>query len=83
MCTVVCIDGSKDSRCTTATTLKEKKNHCTVKLLRGYMVFISLKEVCLKGDRDVFAGKQDVEEWFVRQILYEKIVIAGRGISKK
>jgi CRISPR-associated protein Cas1 len=62
-------------------TLKGRKNHYNVKLLKGYGASISLrnKKVCLKGGRDVFTGKQEIEEWFVTQIPYEKIVIAGKG----
>lgn len=62
-------------------TLKGRKNHYNVKLLKGYGVSISQKanRICLKGGRDSFSGKQDVEEWFVTQIPYEKIVISGKG----
>src|SRR2546425_8128800 len=62
-------------------TLPGKKNHYNVKLLRGYGCSISLKnnKVCLKGGKDVFTGQQDVEEWFVTQIPYERIVISGKG----
>jgi CRISPR-associated protein Cas1 len=62
-------------------TLKGKKNHYNVKLLRGYGASISLKKnkVVLKGGRDIFTGQQEVEEWFVTQIPYERIVIAGKG----
>jgi CRISP-associated protein Cas1 len=62
-------------------TLKGRKNHYNVKLLKGYGASISLKDkkVCLKGGKDPFTGKQEIEEWFVSQIPYEKIVIAGKG----
>lgn len=52
-----------------------------MKLLRGYGVSISLKKsrICLKGGKDPFTGQQEIEEWFVTQIPYEKIVIAGKG----
>src|SRR2546425_5245588 len=62
-------------------TLPGKKNHYNVKLLRGYGCSISLKnnKVCLKGGKDVFTGQQEVEEWFVTQIPYERIVISGKG----
>jgi CRISP-associated protein Cas1 len=48
-------------------TLKGKRNHYNVKLLRGYDVSISLKEngVCLKGGRDPLTAEQEVEEWFL------------------
>ncbi|WP_292643366.1 CRISPR-associated endonuclease Cas1 [Nitrososphaera sp.] len=62
-------------------TLKGKKNHYGVKLLRGYGVSINLKDnrICLKGGRDPFTGEQGTEEWFVTQIPYERIVISGKG----
>ena len=62
-------------------TLKGHKNHYNVKLLKGYGASISLKnnKVCLKGGKDIFSGYQEVEEWFVTQIPYERIVIAGKG----
>jgi CRISPR-associated protein Cas1 len=62
-------------------TLKGKKNHYNVKLLRGYGVSISLKanRVCLKGGKDPFTCRQEIEEWFVTQIPYEKIVISSKG----
>src|SRR5579884_481701 len=62
-------------------TLKGQKNHYNVKLLRGYGASITLKgnKVCLKDGKDVFTGTQEVEEWFVTQIPYERIVIAGKG----
>jgi len=36
-------------------------------------------KVCLKGGKDIFTGQQQVEEWFVTQIPYERIVISGKG----
>ncbi len=62
-------------------TLKGKKNHYNVKLLRGYGVAIHLKDnhVILKNGIDVLSNKSEKEEWFVTQIPYEKIVISGRG----
>ena len=33
----------------------------------------------MKGGKDPFTGKQEIEQWFVTQIPYEKIVIAGKG----
>ena len=58
-----------------------RKNHSRVKLLRGYGASISLKanRVCLKDGVDPFTGEAEKEEWFVSQIPYERIVIAGRG----
>lgn len=62
-------------------TLKGKKNHYNVKLLRGYGTSIALKnrKICLKDGKDIFTGKQEVEELFITQIPYERIVIAGKG----
>jgi len=62
-------------------TLRGKKNHYNVKLLRGYGVSISLKnnKIILRNDRNIFSGVSDVEEWFVTGIPYEKIVVSGRG----
>ena len=62
-------------------TLRGKKNHYNVKLLRGYGVSINLKnnKVVLKGGSDIFTGQFEQEEWFVTQIPYERIVIAGKG----
>jgi len=62
-------------------TLKGRKNHYNVKLLRGYGVSISLKnnKVCLRNGTDVLSDKTDIEEWFVTKLPYEKIVISGRG----
>ena len=57
-------------------TLKGKKNHYNVKLLRGYGVSISLKEnkIHLKNGTDVLSGKSETESWFITQLHYEKIV---------
>jgi CRISP-associated protein Cas1 len=57
-------------------TLKGHKNHYNGKLLRGYGASIALKnhKVCLKDGKDAFTGSQEIEEWFVIQIPYEKIV---------
>jgi len=62
-------------------TLVGKKNHYNVKLLRGYGASISLKvnRICLKNGADPFTGEAEKEEWFVTQIPYERIVIAGKG----
>ena len=62
-------------------TLKGKKNHYNVKLLRGYGVSINLKDhqIVLKDGMNGITGTSEKEEWFVTQIPYEKIVISGRG----
>jgi CRISPR-associated protein Cas1 len=61
--------------------LTPKGHHYNVKLLKGYGASISLKnnKVCLRGGKDIFTGQQEIEEWFVTQIPYERIVIAGKG----
>ena len=61
-------------------TLKGRKNHYNVKLLRGYGVSVSLKhnKICFKNGIDVLSGKLNIEEWFVTKLPYEKIVISGR-----
>jgi len=62
-------------------TLKGKKNHYNVKLLRGYGVSISLKEnkIHLKNGVDILSDKSETESWFITQLPYEKIVISGKG----
>lgn len=62
-------------------TLKGKKNYFSVKLLSGYGLSISLKngKIILKNGHDSFTDSQDVEEWFIINIPYEKIVISGTG----
>ncbi|MEM2160532.1 MAG: CRISPR-associated endonuclease Cas1 [Candidatus Nitrosotenuis sp.] len=62
-------------------TLKGRKNHYNVKLLRGYGVSISLKDnqLVLKNGSDFLTGKSESESWFITQLPYEKIVISGRG----
>jgi CRISPR-associated protein Cas1 len=61
-------------------TLKGRKNHYNVKLLRGYGVSITLKDnkISLKNGMDVF-GHAEKEDYFVSRMPYEKIVISGRG----
>src|SRR3972149_6950931 len=62
-------------------TLKGKKNHYNIKLLRGYGVSINIKEnkIILKNGTHDITGKQETEKWFVTKIPYEKIVISGKG----
>lgn len=62
-------------------TLKGKKNHYNVKLLRGYGISISLKNnrIILKNGQDDITGKSESEEWFITNLPYEKIVISGKG----
>ncbi len=62
-------------------TLKGKKNHYNVKLLRGYGVSINIKnnKIILKNGANDITGEQQKEEWFATKIPYEKIVISGKG----
>jgi CRISPR-associated protein Cas1 len=62
-------------------TLKGKKNHYNVKLLRGYGVSINLKNsrIILKNGQDDITEKSETEEWFITNLPYEKIVISGKG----
>jgi CRISPR-associated protein Cas1 len=62
-------------------TLKGKKNHYNVKVLRGYGCSIRLKDnkVVLRGGTGALTGDTEVEEWFVTQLPYERIVISGKG----
>src|SRR3989338_9593712 len=62
-------------------TLKGKRNHYNIKLLRGYGVSINIKQnkIILKNGSHDITGKQEKEEWFVTKIPYEKIVISGKG----
>jgi CRISPR-associated protein Cas1 len=48
-------------------TLKNKKNHYNVKLLRGYGVSINLKDnrIILKNGQHDITGKSETEEYFV------------------
>jgi hypothetical protein len=54
-------------------TLKGKKNHYNVKLLRGYGVSINLKDnkmILTNGQNDI-TGKSEKEEWFIKNMPYE------------
>jgi CRISPR-associated protein Cas1 len=62
-------------------TLREKRNHYNVKLLRGYGVSISLKDskIILKDGAHDVTGESEKEEWFVNRMPYEKIIVSGKG----
>ena len=62
-------------------TIKGKKNHYNIKLLRGYGVSINIKnnKIILKNGSHYITGEQEKEEWFATKIPYEKIVISGKG----
>jgi len=62
-------------------TLRGKNNHYNVKFLKGYGISISLKKnkLILKNGYDFFSKQQEKEEWFVKNMPYEKIVLSGKG----
>jgi len=61
-------------------TLAGKKNHYNVKFLKGYGHSISVKnsKIILKYCHDPFSEPQ-IEEWYVKNMPYEKIVLSGKG----
>lgn len=61
-------------------TVKGKTNHYNVKFLKGYGFSIKVKDskIVLKNCSDPFK-EPEVEEWFVNNMPYEKIVMSGKG----
>ncbi len=61
-------------------TLPGKKNHYNVKFLKGYGHSISVKnsKIILKDCHDPFS-EPTKEEWFVKNMPYEKIILSGKG----
>jgi len=61
-------------------TLKGQSNHYNVKFLKGYGHSISVKDskIILKDCHDPFS-EPEKEEWFVKNMPYEKIVLSGKG----
>ena len=61
-------------------TLKGKKNHYNVKFLKGYGHSVSVKnsKIILKDCHDPFS-EPEIEEWFVKNMPYEKIILSGKG----
>jgi len=61
-------------------TLKGKQNHYNVKFLKGYGHSISVKDskIVLKDNHDPFS-EGTTEEWFVKNMPYEKLVVSGNG----
>jgi CRISPR-associated protein Cas1 len=61
-------------------TLTGKKNHYNVKFLKVYGHSISVKnsKIILKDCHDPFSEPTQ-EEWFVKNMPYEKIIISGKG----
>jgi CRISPR-associated protein Cas1 len=61
-------------------TLKGKQNHYNVKFLKGYGFSIKVKnsKIVLRNCVDSFK-EPEVEEWYVNNMPYEKIVMSGKG----
>ncbi len=61
-------------------TLKGKQNHYNVKFLKGYGFSINVKDskIVLKNTSDPF-NEPVIEEWYVNNMPYEKIVMSGKG----
>jgi len=61
-------------------TQKGGTNHYNIKILKGYGFSIKVKDskIILKNCSDPFK-EPEVEEWFVKNMPYEKIVMSGKG----
>ena len=61
-------------------TLKGKQNHYNIKFLKGYGFSINVKDskIILKNNYDPFK-EPEVEEFYVNNMPYEKIVMSGKG----
>jgi len=61
-------------------TLAGNKNHYNIKFLKGYGFSISVKDfkIILKNCYDPFS-EPEVEEWFIKNMPYEKIIVSGKG----
>lgn len=61
-------------------TLKDQKNHYNIKFLKGYGHSISVKnsKIILKDNHDLFS-EPEIEQWPVKNMPYEKIVLSGKG----
>lgn len=61
-------------------TLRGQKNHYNIKFLKGYGFSINVKDskIILKNTSDPFK-EPEVEEWYVNNMPYEKIVMSGKG----
>ena len=61
-------------------TLKDHKPHYNVKFLKGYGFSINVKDskIILKDTHDPFSEPK-TEEWFVKNMPYERIVLQGKG----
>jgi CRISPR-associated protein Cas1 len=61
-------------------TLKGQKPHFNVKFLKGYGHSISVNnsKIILKDCHDPFSNCS-TEEWFVKNMPYQRIVLSGKG----
>ncbi|MCA9827120.1 MAG: CRISPR-associated endonuclease Cas1 [Nitrosopumilus sp.] len=61
-------------------TLKGERNHYNVKFLKGYghSIYVKNSKIVLKSNHDTFS-EPETEEWFVKNMPYEKIVLQGKG----
>lgn len=61
-------------------TLRGKQNHYNIKILKGYGFSITVRDskIILKNCSDPFKAP-DIEEWYVNNMPYEKIVMSGKG----
>ena len=61
-------------------TVRGKQNHYNIKFLKGYGFSINVKDskIVLRNNFDPFK-EPEVEEWFVNNMPYEKIVMSGKG----
>jgi len=61
-------------------TLKGQQNHYNIKFLKGYGFSVSVKDskIILKNNPSPFSEAES-EEYFVKNLPYEKIVLSGKG----
>ena len=61
-------------------TTRGKQSHYNIKFLKGYGFSVKLNDskIQLKNNYDPFSEPQ-IEEWFVNNMPYEKIVLQGNG----
>jgi CRISP-associated protein Cas1 len=58
---------------------KEESLQCQAAERYGCGIRMKGNRIVLKDGTDPFTGKQETEEWFVTQVPYERIVVAGKG----
>jgi len=61
-------------------TLKGQQNHYNVKFLKGYGFSVKVKDskIVLHNAYNPFK-ESETEEWFIKNMPYEKIVLSGKG----